>query len=113
VQVAAVKMVSGLKAKDYQGRLAELGLVTLEERRREMDLVQTFKIVNGIDRVNSKLWFTKAENRGTRGTTGLDNMGKQRSDHEFRRQFFSQRVVDGWNCLPDNVKAAHNVTTFK
>ena len=57
VQISAVKMVSGLKSKDYQGRLAELGLTTLEERRKEMDLVQTFKIVNGIDKVNSQIWF--------------------------------------------------------
>ena len=42
--------------------------------RREMDMVQTFKIVNGIDKVNSQDWFTKAVNRGTRGTSGLDNL---------------------------------------
>jgi hypothetical protein len=113
VQMAAVKMVSGLKAKDYHERLSELELTTLEERRREMDMVQTFKIVNGIDQVNSKIWFTKAVNVGTRGTSGLDNMAKGRNEHEFRRNFFSQRVVDSWNCLPDHVKAARNVESFK
>ncbi len=41
VQIQAVKMVSGLKSKDYHERLAELGMTTLEERRREMDMVQT------------------------------------------------------------------------
>ncbi len=30
-----------------------------------MNMVQTFKIVNGIDNVNSQDWFTKAVNRGT------------------------------------------------
>ncbi len=74
VQIQAVKMVSGLKSKDYHERLVELGMPTLEERRREMDMVQTFKIVNGIDKVNSQDWFTKAVNRGTRGTSGLDNL---------------------------------------
>jgi hypothetical protein len=43
-------MVSGLKSKDYHERLAELVMTTLEERRREMDMVQTFKIMNGIDK---------------------------------------------------------------
>jgi hypothetical protein len=71
VQIQAVKMVSGLKSKDYHERLAKLSMTTLEERRREMDIVQTFKIVNGIDKVNSQDWFTKAVNRGTRGTSGL------------------------------------------
>ena len=113
VQIAAVKMISGLRSKDYHGRLKELGLPTLEDRRREMDLVQTYKIVNGIDRVNSKIWFTKAVNRGTRGTSGVDNMVKPRSEHEFRMRFYSQRVVDEWNNLPDEVKLAKNVDSFK
>jgi len=113
VQIAAVRMVSGLKSKDYHGRLAELGLTALEERRREMDLVQTFKIVNGIDHVNSQIWFEKAVNTGTRGSSGVDNMAKLRAGHDFRRNFFSQRVVDAWNSLPDNVKMARNVACFK
>ena len=86
---------------------------TLEDRRREMDLVQTYKIVNGIDRVNSKIWFTKAVNRGTRGTSWVDNMVNPRSEHEFRMRFYSQRVVDEWNYLPDEVKLAKNVDSFK
>ena len=113
VQIAAVRMVSGLKSKDYHGRLAELGLTTLEERRREMDLVQTFKIVKRIDHVNSQIWFEKAVKTGTRGSSGVDNMAKLRAGHDFRRNFFSQRVVDAWNSLPDNVKMARNVACFK
>jgi hypothetical protein len=109
----AVRMVSGLKSKDYHQRLAEQGMTTLEERRREIDMVQTFKIVNGIDKVNSQDWFTKAVNRGTRGTSGLDNLVKPRSEHEYRRHFFSQRVVDEWNSLPDHVIEARNVPCFK
>ena len=66
-------MVSGLKSRDYHERLVELGMTTLEERRREIDMVQTFKIVNGIDKVNSQDWFTKAVNRGTRGTVNSGN----------------------------------------
>ncbi len=106
-------MVSGLKSKDYHERLAELGMTTLEERRKEMDMVHTLKIVNGIDEVNSQDWFTKAVNRGIRGTSGLDNMVKPRSEHEYRRPFFSQRVVDDWNSLPDHMKEARNVPCFK
>lgn len=78
----AIKMVSGLTAKDYEGRLKELGMTTLEERRKEMDLTQAYKIVNQVDRINSKDWFVKSVNRGTRGTTGLDIMVKQRSVHD-------------------------------
>ncbi len=36
-------MVSGLKSRDYHERLVDLGMTNLEARRREMDMVQTFK----------------------------------------------------------------------
>jgi hypothetical protein len=38
---------------------------------------------------------------------------KPRSEHEYRRHFFSQRVVDEWNPHPDYVKEARNVPCFK
>ncbi len=53
-------MVSGLKGKEYKERLKELGLTTLEERRHQADMLQTFKIVRGIDKVNSENWFQMA-----------------------------------------------------
>ena len=54
-------MVSGLKGKTYEERLVELGLTTLEERRHQMDMLQTFKIVKGHDRVDSTMWFQKVD----------------------------------------------------
>jgi hypothetical protein len=57
----AVAMVSGLKGKTYEERLVELGLTTLEERRHQMDMLQTFKIVKGHDRVDSTMWFQKVD----------------------------------------------------
>ena len=38
---------------------------------------------------------------------------KKRSVHKFRRNFFSQRVVDTWNGLPDETKAAKSTDSFK
>jgi hypothetical protein len=35
-------MVSGLKGKTYEDKLVELGLPTLEERRHQTDMLQTF-----------------------------------------------------------------------
>jgi hypothetical protein len=34
-------MVSGLKGKAYEERLKEVGLLTLEERHHQADMVQT------------------------------------------------------------------------
>jgi hypothetical protein len=47
VQQRAVKAVSGLRGRTYSERLAEQGLPSLEERRKEADLKQVFKILNG------------------------------------------------------------------
>ena len=49
VQQKAVKAVSGLKGRTYEERLTEVGLLSLRDRRKETDMVQTFKIVRGID----------------------------------------------------------------
>jgi hypothetical protein len=51
IQRRAITMVSGLKGTEYEERLKELGLTTLEERRHQADMLQTFKIVRGIDKV--------------------------------------------------------------
>jgi hypothetical protein len=75
-------MVSGLKSRDYHERLVALGMTNLEARRREMDTVQTFKIVSSIDKVNSYHWFTKAVNRSTRGTSGLESQLQVKGDVE-------------------------------
>ena len=62
VQRRAVRMVSGLKGKNYEQRLAEIGLDTLQNRRRRADLIQTFKILKGIDKVNPSTWFKTVGN---------------------------------------------------
>ena len=61
-------MVSGLLATTYQGRLAELGFLSLETRRIKYDLVQTFKIIHGHDRVDRRHWFTLVGSNPTRVT---------------------------------------------
>ena len=60
VQRRAVGIVTKLNGKTYQEKLAELGMVTLEERRRRGDLVQMFKTVTGKDKVNSAWRFQPA-----------------------------------------------------
>jgi hypothetical protein len=47
VQRRVVRMVSGLRAETYEGKLLELGLTTLEERRHRLDMQQTYKIMKG------------------------------------------------------------------
>ena len=52
VQRRAVGMVTNLKDRTYQEKLAELSMVPLEERRKRGDLVQMFRTVSGKDKVD-------------------------------------------------------------
>ena len=87
---------------------------SLQERRNEVDMVQTYKIVMGVDAVNSEQWFQRADSRRpTRNNVVRHNLVPNRSHHEYRRQFFSSRVVDRWNNLPTEVREASTVSLFK
>jgi len=50
----------------YNERLENLGLSRLTTRRVRSDLIQTFKNVNGIDKVDKSLFF-EIDNGGRRG----------------------------------------------
>ena len=56
-------MVSGLKGRSYLDKLKEVNLTTLEERRERGDMIQTFRIVQGLDKVEMGTWFKFANER--------------------------------------------------
>ncbi len=105
VQRRAIQMVSGLKAHTYEDRLKELGLTTLEERRHQADMAQTYKIVKGKDMVNKETWFKSVKETGRATPSAADplnlrplNLRPQTSRLEIRH-FFSQRVVEDGTVL--------------
>jgi len=114
VQQRAVTAVSGLTGRTYAERLTELGLSSLEDRRTEADMIQTFKILAGIDDVEREKWFRIVENgRTTRTNNGGITLQQQRSRLDLRRNFFSQRVVRTWNSLAPETRGSTSVKAFK
>ena len=115
VQRRAVRMVSGLKAADYKGRLLELGLTTLEERRHQADMLQVYKILTGKEDVNKEEWFTMASEaaRVTRATSHPLNVRVRHGRLDVRRNFFSVRTSGPWNDIPGHIKDQKTVTGFK
>jgi ribonuclease P/MRP protein subunit RPP40 len=67
VQRKATKLVKELRNLGYSDRLKQLGIPTLEYRRKMNDLIQVFKILKGIDDTNSELFFEYASVEKTRG----------------------------------------------
>ena len=116
VQKRAVNLITGLKGKSYLEKLQEIGLVSLEARRSRFDLVQTFKIIKGFNRVNRDIWFefVGPDNpRPTRLTSHQSNIIPKRSRTDPRLNFFSNRVVNSWNTLPAEIKDAKSLNMFK
>ena len=57
VQRRATKLISELWIKSYQDRLEELRLPSLYHRQNRGDMIQTFKIIEGFDRILADKMF--------------------------------------------------------
>ena len=52
-------MMVGGRDMTYERRLKFVGLTTLETRRERADLLEAFKILNGLEGVNEKDFFIR------------------------------------------------------
>ncbi|MGH0114660.1 UNVERIFIED_CONTAM: hypothetical protein FKN15_031802 [Acipenser sinensis] len=95
----------------YADRLKELNLFSLEQRRLRGDLIQTFKILKGIDNVNPGDFFDLKKETRTRDHKWRLYKGAFRTEN--RRHFFTQRIGRVWNQLPSNVVEADTLGSFK
>ena len=68
VQIKAINQITGLKGKTYMEKLQELCIQSLEQRRVRFDLIQTFEILRGYDKVEKGTWFTLVGSDVTRQT---------------------------------------------
>ena len=111
VQGRATKMVPGLQDKSYQDRLKELGLITLMQRRVRGDMIELYRLLHGFDKVDCRKFVKLCPEGRTRGNNL--KLFKERSRLLIRSKFFSQKVVNVWNSLPNNIVNAPSVATFK
>ena len=111
VQRRATKLVPGIRHLCYSERLRKLGIPSLQYRRVRSDLVEVYKIINGVDVVTRNIFPQNPSNIPTRGNTC--KIYKQHSRIDIRKYSFTQRVVDHWNALPEEVMSAPSVNSFK
>ena len=69
VQPRATKMILGYEHYCYEYRLALCQLSTLEGRRLRGDLIQTFKLLKGLDQINYNNFSVLDVNTSRRGHT--------------------------------------------
>ena len=74
-------------------------------------IIETYRILRGLDRVDMKRMFPRV---GKTRTKGHNLRLKGRSfKTEMRRNFFSQRMVNLWNSLPQRAVEVRSLGVFK
>jgi hypothetical protein len=95
----------------YTERLKELNFQSLEHRRVICDLVMCYKIVHGHVDLRFEEFFTYLHATNTRGH--CFKLYKKPFRLDVTKHFFSNRIVNLWNSLPENVVNKLSVLTFK
>lgn len=110
VQRRATRLISEFVGLSYEERLKKLNITTMETRRIRADLIQVFKIVKGLDKVEQKSFFTINMN-SLRGSNVKFYKTRFRTD--IGKYLFKNRVVTEWNKLTDDIISSTCVNSFK
>src|SRR5271163_4947061 len=103
-------MVEGCKNMDYEQRLNHLRLTTLETRIRRADVLQVYKILNGLEGVKENKFFVRNKRRG-RGNSF--KLFKKRVNLDVAKYSFGNRVCNHRNDLSDDIAKVEIVNIFK
>ncbi len=79
-------------------------------------MVETYKILHGVTKVNKTTWFTPINQQSqhlTRLSSDHLNLSAPAAKLEIRRNFYSCRIIKQWNALESSIKNAPTVGSFK
>ena len=94
------KRLRGLRNYTYEYRLTFLNLPSLELRRLHSDLIWCYRIVFGLTVLKFDDFFEWNPATQTRGHAF--KLYKRNCLHRSRAVFFSERVINIWNQLPES-----------
>ena len=110
VQRRATKIIPTIRDKPYEDRLKKLKLYSMEYRRKRGDMIQVYKILKGIDNIEADIFFVPGNPR-TRGHS--KKLYKPKCKKEVRKNVFSNRIIDNWNTLTEDIVSSKTLKTFK
>ncbi len=87
VQRRVTKVILELRDTPYQERLQSLNLYSLQYRRKMEDMIQAYKILKKIDRIDPSTFFTQTKYKET-GSHSMKLL-KPEFESELRRHAFS------------------------
>ena len=94
----------------YEERLKLLGLTIFRTRMLRADLIEVYKILNGMDKLDPNRYFTRSEGN-TRGHSC--KMFKKSFNLDIGKYRFSNRICLEWNSLSEDIVDAKNLNSFK
>jgi len=117
VQKRATKMIPELREMEYEERLKERKLPSLIYRRLRGDLIEAYKYLHGLNKVENCPHPPQAQEENREDmiqTRGHDlKLKKLSCNTNVRKGFFSLRVNEWWNSLPMEVAQAPSLNCFK
>ena len=112
VQRKFTKHIKSLSSLPYEDRLFKIKLPSMEFRQLRGDMIQVFKIAHGFyDPVTTNTIFQFNKNSRLRGHSL--KISKQRVNKTKFASFFSNRVVNNWNKLPNYIINSKTINEFK
>ena len=105
------KWCPGLQQLSYENRLKALDLPTLTNRFKRGDLIETFKLLTNYYNISPDVFFTLSTDNRTRGHS-LKLLGC-RYFTDTRKFFFSNRVIEPWNNLPNSLVTSSSINIWK
>ena len=114
VQNKATHLVKSLRHMSAEERRQSLNLYPLSYRRLRGDLLETYKILNSLTKIDYRqFWEVKQTRNGP--TLMKEQVGQNRpgGGRRQRTTFFSYRAIKPWNWLPKTLKESRTLDTFK
>ena len=112
VQRKFTKHVKGIYNLSYEKRLKKLQLPSIEYRQIRGDMLQVFKIAKRFyDSQSTESIFEFKKSNRLRGHNYKIN--KHATNKSKFQKFFSNRVINKWNGLPQEVVDAKTINEFK
>ena len=111
IQRRFTRLVNDIGTLPYGKRLEQMNLTTLGERRIRGDLIETFKMVNGIVDYGKNVF--RLSRSGNNIISKLKLSCNNRKISNLRSSFLPDRIKNYWNRLPKFVKLSKTVNEFK
>ena len=110
VQARATKLIPSIRHLGYVRRLERLNLYSLEKRRLRGQLIETFKLLKGVNNIDYRHLFTFSNNRTRSNGWKLE---LKRFNTSQCGNFFTYKIAPIWNRLPAEAVNSASVEQFK